>query len=77
MNREFVKGAVDDETYTSRATSSTTFDLNLKRKRHSSELQIILSQLAVLRKQNAVLSTEVDIMKNHLSKKLNTSYQIL
>ena len=62
-------GAVYDES-TSGATSATTSDLNLKRKRHNSELQIILSQLAVLRKQNEVLSTEFDIMKNHLSKKL-------
>ena len=64
-------GAVDDENRASGATSNaTTSDLNPKRKRHSSELQIILSQLAVAQKQNEVLSTEFDIMKNHLSKKL-------
>ena len=70
MDGEVVKGAVDDETGASGATNATTSDLNLKRKRHSSELQVILSQLAVLRKQNEVLSTEFDIMRNHLSKKL-------
>ena len=70
VDGEVVEGAVDDETRASGATNATTSDLNLKRKRHSSELQVILSQLAVLRKQNEVLSTEFDIMRNHLSKKL-------
>ena len=62
-------GAAYDEARASGA-EATTSDLNLKRKRHSSELQVILSQLAVLRKQNEVLSTKFDIMKNHISKKL-------
>ena len=70
VDGELVGGAVDDETRASGATNATTSDLNMKRKRHSSELQIILSQLAVLRKQNEVLNTEFDIMKNYLSKKL-------
>ena len=66
-----MRGAVDDESRASGASSNaTTSDLNLKRKRHSSELQIILSQLVVLQKQNEVLSTEFDIMKNYLCKKL-------
>ena len=61
--------AADDEARASWA-DATTFDLNLKRKRHSSELQVISSQLTVLRKQNEVLSTKVNIMKNHISKNL-------
>ena len=65
------RGAVDDENRASGATSNaTTSDLNLKRKRHSSKLQIILSQLSILRTQNAILSTTLYEMKNHLSKKL-------
>ena len=45
-------------------------DLNKKRKRQSAELQAVLSQLSVLRKQNEVLSEELSVMKTHLSKKL-------
>ena len=45
-------------------------DLNKKRKRQSAELQAVLSQLAVLRKQNEVLSEELGILKTHLSRKL-------
>ena len=37
---------------------------------HSSELQIILRQLIVLRKQNEALNTKSDMMKNIRSKKL-------
>ena len=50
VNGELVGGgAVDDESRASGATSNaTTSDLNLKRKRHNSGLQIILSQLVVL-----------------------------
>ncbi len=69
VDGEVIKGTADDETHAS-GTNVTTSDLNLKRKRHSSELHVILSQLAVLRKQNEVLQTEFDITKNHLSKKL-------
>ena len=54
VDGEVVEGSVDDETSASGATNATTSDLNLKRKRHSSELQVILSQLAVVRKQNEV-----------------------
>ena len=45
-------------------------DLNRKRKRQSAELQAVLSQLSVLRKQNEVLSEELSVLKTHLSKKL-------
>ena len=69
VDGEVVKGAAADETRVSGA-NTTTSDLNLKRMKHSSELQVIFSLLAVLRKQNEVLSTEFDIMKNHLSKQL-------
>ena len=54
----------------SRATGSDVTDLNMKRKRQSAELQAVLSQLSVLRKQNEVLTEELSIMKTHLSKKL-------
>ena len=69
VDGEVVKCAADDETRASGA-NATTSDLNLRRKRHSSELQVVLSQLDVMRKQNEVLRTKFDIMKNHLSKKL-------
>ena len=45
-------------------------DLNKKRKRQSAELQAVLSQISVLRKQNEVLSEELSVLKTHLSKKL-------
>ena len=57
--------AADDDTQ-----DATVTDLNMKRRRQSSELQAVLSQLGVLRKQNEVLRTELDIMKTHISKKL-------
>ena len=44
----------------------TVTDLNIKRRRQSSEIQTILSQLDVHWKQNEVLHTELDIMKNHI-----------
>ncbi len=64
--------ASDDGTRASGATNAATSDLHLKRKMDSSELQVILSQLTVLRKQNEVLSTELDIMRDHFSK--NVTY---
>ena len=57
--------AVNDETQ-----AATVTDLNLTRRRQSSELQAVLSQLAVIRKQNEVLHTELDITKTHICKKL-------
>ena len=62
MDGELIEGAAGDETCVSAATNSTTSDLNLERKVYSFELQIILSQLVLLRKQNEILSTEFDIM---------------
>ena len=50
--------------------ATTVTDLNLKMRRQSSELQAVLSQLAVIRKQNEVLHTELDITKTHICKKL-------
>ena len=70
IHEELVVGAATDDGNCASGANVTTIDLKLKRKRHSSELQVILSQLDILRKQNKVLSTEFDIMKNHLSKKL-------
>ena len=45
-------------------------DLNLKRRRHSCELQAVLSQLAAIWKYNEVLHTELDITKTHKFKKV-------
>ena len=59
LERESVKGAEDNETCASKATNTTPSDLNLKRKRHSFELHIILSQLAILRKQNEVFEYRI------------------
>ena len=64
--------ASDDGTRASGATNAATSDLHLERKMDCSELQVILSQLTVLRKQNEVLSTELDIMRDHFSK--NVTY---
>ena len=51
--------------------------LNRRRSRHLSEMQAVFAQLMLIRKQNEELTTEIQSLRTHFSKKigyLSTTY---
>ena len=53
------------------SNSPTTHEaLDRRRSRHSSEIQVVFTQLILIKKQNNKLTTEVQTLQSHSSKKV-------
>ena len=61
----------EEETSTSVGVSAQTpEEMNRKRSRHSSEMQSVLAQLMVIRKQNEELNNEVQGLRTMMTKRI-------
>ena len=63
-------GDVDNPAHDESNSAATPEQLNRRRSRNSSEMQAVFAQLILIHRQNENLTTKVQILRSHLSKKV-------
>ena len=63
-------GDVDNPAHDESNSAATPEQLNRRRSRNSSEMQAVFAQLILIHRQNEKLTTKVQILRSHLSKKV-------